>query len=215
MSPPCSPPRPRGFQQESGGGRLYVDTRQQPSLFSRLVRERRLGGAKTARNRRGELGDRKAQTRNASVGPVTTVLQQVNGGVIAAHHATHGNNDHLAVLRTLLCATADVNALDARCRTPLALAAASGSVEAVEILLSAGADPNAVDADGNTPTHFALAYANAAIAAVLAKEGADTDACNGAGKTPQDVAGLCADLAAAPRAGAGGEVSSDGGKNND
>lgn len=158
------------------------------------------------RSSRGELGDQTTQTRSTS-GPAT--LQQVDGGTAAFH--THGNNDHLAVCRTLLSAAVEVNALDARCRAPLALAAASGSAEAVEMLLGAGADPNAADADGNTPTHFALAYANAAIAAVLAKEGADPDARNGGGKTPQDVAGLCADLAAAPSAG-GGEVYSDEGK---
>lgn len=209
VSPPCSPPRPRGLQQERGRAHFYVCTRR-PSLFSRLVRERGLRGAtKTVRCSRGEICNRTTQTRNAG-GPAT--LQQVSVGTADIH--THGNNDHLAVCRTLLSSAVDVNALDARCRAPLSLAAASGSVVAVEMLLGAGADPNAVDADGNTPTHFALAYANAAIAAVLAKEGADHDACNGHGKTPQDVAGLCADLAAVPSAG-GGEEYSDGEKNSD
>lgn len=109
--------------------------------------------------------------------------------------ATGQRGDHLGVCRTLLLNLSDVDALDARCRTPLALAAASGNLEVVEMLLEAGADPRARDTDGNTPTHFALAYANAEIAAVLVKNGADLETCNKDGNSPQDVAGLCADIA--------------------
>lgn len=104
-------------------------------------------------------------------------------------------SDYAGVCRTLLSAAADVQALDARCRTPLALAAAAGSLELVEMLLRAGADPQARDLDGNTPLHFAFAYANVEVAAALAREGADLEACNRNDKVPQDVAGLRADVA--------------------
>lgn len=111
--------------------------------------------------------------------------------------AKRSSSEYVAACRVLLASGANADALDARCRTPLCLAAASGSVEATEILLNGGADPCAVDADGNSPAHFAFAYANAAVAATLAKEGADLDTLNEEGKSPQDVAGLSALLSGA------------------
>eukprot|EP00903_Cladosiphon_okamuranus_P019482 g17915.t1 len=108
-----------------------------------------------------------------------------------------------ACIAGLAAVTRGVDALDARCRTPLALAAAAGSLEVVETLIKAGADTRAVDVDGNTPLHFAFAYANAEIGAVLLEEGADLEACSGSKKTPRDVAGLCADLALGGESGGG------------
>src|SRR3954469_8227730 len=58
------------------------------------------------------------------------------------------NND-LGALRRLANAQ-NVNALNAA-RTPLMIAAGTGTLEAMQILLSAGADPNAVDSYGVTP----------------------------------------------------------------
>lgn len=168
VTPPCTPPLPLGQRGRSGTARL--------SLFARLAREKRLvdGGASA---RRGGAC-RGLKTLGASQAEIAD------------------NSDHISVCRVLLGAGANVDALDARCRTPLALAAASGSLEAVEMLLAAGADVGAADIDGNTPAHFALAYANASVAASLAKAGANFDAYNGDGKAPQDVAGFCALIAA-------------------
>lgn len=164
VSPPCTPPQLCGRQRNK------PDISPQPSLYARLAREQRrltssAGGNKTTEGI-----------------PISREVRYCY-----ANRPEH----HLGACRALLSAAADVNACDTRCRTPLALAAASGSLEAVEILLEEGADPQAIDTDGNTPAHFALAYANAAIAAVLVREGADLEARNGKGKTPQDVAGLC------------------------
>lgn len=169
VSRPCTPPRP--FVHRRG----KIGVASQPSLYTVLARE-----PITPADRGGRCG---IGRKSDLYCPVLTGEQGCS-----ANRA----DDHLRTCRILLSAAADVNALDARCRTPLALAAASGSLLAVEMLLQAGADPQASDADGNTPVHFALAYANAAIAAVLAKEGADLESRNGDGKTPQDVAGLCA-----------------------
>lgn len=106
-----------------------------------------------------------------------------------------GSGDHLAVCRPLLSATADPEAMDARCRTPLAMASAAGNLEAVKVLLEAGADPRVADADGNTPAHFGFAYVNVAVVALLSERGADLDALNSESKMPQDVAGFCGRVA--------------------
>ncbi|CAM9962215.1 unnamed protein product [Ectocarpus fasciculatus] len=170
VSLPCTPPRPL-----HKGAKVV----KRPSLYTRLAR--RCG--KPARRPRGGIAS--THERNGSGPPE---LRGKPPGVF-------DRRDYIGVCRSLLSAAADVHALDNRCRTPLALAAASGNVEIVEILLRAGADPRACDADGNTPLHFAFSYANVAVAAALSKEGGDQDACNRDGKTPQDVAGLRAGLA--------------------
>ncbi|CAB1096907.1 unnamed protein product [Ectocarpus sp. CCAP 1310/34] len=170
VSLPCTPPRPL-----SKGDKVA----QRPSLYTRLAR--RCG--KPARRHRGGVAS--TRERNDSGTPE---LRGKPPGVF-------DRRDYIGVCRALLSAAADVHALDNRCRTPLALASASGNVEIVEILLRAGADPRARDADGNTPLHFAFSYANVAVAAALSREGGDKDACNRDGKTPQDVAGLRAGLA--------------------
>ncbi|CAM9689933.1 unnamed protein product [Ectocarpus sp. 4 AP-2014] len=170
VSLPCTPPRPL-----NKGDKVA----QRPSLYTRLAR--RCG--KPACRHRGSVAS--TRERNDSGTPE---LRGKPPGVV-------DRRDYIGVCRALLSAAADVHALDNRCRTPLALASASGNVEIVEILLRAGADPRARDADGNTPLHFAFSYANVAVAAALSKEGGDQDACNRDGKTPQDVAGLRAGLA--------------------
>lgn len=174
VSPPCTPPQPCG------------QVKSRPSLYAHLAR----GHGKTATVRRGmEGGNLKAKKRYAP--PASRSLPK--GKNVGDGDRPRGC-DYAGVCRTLLSAAADVQSLDARCRTPLALAAAAGSLEVVEMLLRAGADPRARDLDGNTPSHFAFAYANVDIAAALAREGADLEACNRSDKTPQEVAGLRADL---------------------
>lgn len=168
VCPPCTPSSRRPCRRQGRG----PDVAPPPSVYNRLTRVR--NGTTPE--------DGKGDTRKSGIQDTQTW----KGDMAQADPY----NGYLVACRTLLSAAADVQALDARCRTPLALAAAAGSLEVVEMLLEAGADPCAVDADGNTPVHFALAYANAAIAAALVNKGANLEACNGDDKTPQDVAGL-------------------------
>lgn len=172
VSGPCTPPQPFG------------QAKPRPSLYAHLAR----GHGKTTA-RPGTEGDN--SKTNKRYAPTSRSLP--TGKNVREGHRPR-RCDFAGVCRTLLSAAADVQSLDARCRTPLALAAAAGSLEVVEMLLRAGADPRAHDIDGNTPSHFAFAYANVEIAAALAREGADLQACNRSDKTPQDVAGLRADL---------------------
>lgn len=182
-----APPRPRGTHNDT----RLKDARG-TSLYTRLAR---------AWKKRTPFGDK----MNAGSGADPAFnLSREQGGV---RRGDERCPEHLGVCRTLLSAAADVDALDSLCRTPLFLAAAAGSLQAVEMLLEAKADPRAVDADGNSPTHFALAYANAAIAAALTKEGANLEACNKGEQTPQDVAGLRASVAS--REGGASATSSD------
>lgn len=111
--------------------------------------------------------------------------------------ARTSDDDHMAACRALISSGANVNAMDAQGRSPLILAAASGSMEIVTMLLGKGAEPTAVDLRGNTSLHYALAYANAAIAAALAGGGVDYECRNKDGKTPQELAGQCALIASA------------------
>lgn len=77
-----------------------------PSLYARL-----------ARGRGGPAGSR---------GKKSSVVPQTGDNTVGSPGSV-GN--HVGVCRALLSAAADVQALDARCRTPLALAAAAGNLE--------------------------------------------------------------------------------------
>ena len=70
---------------------------------------------------------------------------------------------HPDVLRTLVGAGADVNVLDKRGRSALALAATTGHVELVQELCSAGASASISDANGWSPLMFAAAGGHASI----------------------------------------------------
>ncbi|MRR16331.1 MAG: hypothetical protein EG826_07730 [Deltaproteobacteria bacterium] len=59
-----------------------------------------------------------------------------------------------SIAEMLVANGADVNAADAKGRTPLAAAAGLGNMKAVEFLLKHGADVNARDNDGKTPLHL-------------------------------------------------------------
>ena len=84
-----------------------------PSLYARLARG--YGGGRPECTR-GHRSSDKDQTTEAVLG---------SAGLV-------GN--HVGVCRALLSAAADVQALDTRCRTPLALAAAAGSLEVNRLL---------------------------------------------------------------------------------
>src|SRR5262249_21001594 len=72
-------------------------------------------------------------------------------------------------------AGADVNARTTTGATPLMLAAASGSADAVAILVELTADPNAIEsANGQTALMFASAADRADAVRALGQHGADT-----------------------------------------
>jgi ankyrin repeat protein len=90
-------------------------------------------------------------------------------------------NDDLAALRTLV-RDAGVNARDAQDQTPLMLAAAFGSPEAVQLLLASGADARAASSSGVTALHWAAP--NAEKVGALIEAGADVNAISQLGRTP-------------------------------
>src|SRR5262245_10294394 len=78
-------------------------------------------------------------------------------GTTALHRASQGG--HAAVVEYLLSIGANVNARDMHGRTPLILAAGSGTkqrIDLVRLLLSRGAFVNAVDTDGNSALFAAI-----------------------------------------------------------
>jgi len=85
-----------------------------------------------------------------------------------------GKSGSGAVVRALLKAGSDPNALTTSGATPLHFAAASGSVDAVNALLDKRADPNARESEwGQTPLIFAAAEDRADVIRALLKRGAD------------------------------------------
>jgi len=93
--------------------------------------------------------------------------------------------DDLATIRTLL-REEGVNTRDAQGQTPLMLAAAYGSVEAVRVLVAAGADVKASSGGGLTALH--LAADDPAKTRLLLDAGADVNAVSQLGRTPLLVA---------------------------
>jgi ankyrin repeat protein len=86
-----------------------------------------------------------------------------------------------------LAAELDVNAEDGSGMTPLALAAAFGTREAVDVLLGAGADVRGRNRAGLTALH--VAWRDAALVRLLLEKGADVHARTELGATPLQIAG--------------------------
>ena len=93
--------------------------------------------------------------------------------------------DNLAAVRALM-READVNAADAQGQTPLMLAAAFGSPEAIRLLIAGGANVRAVSATGITALH--LGASSLARAQLLIEAGADVNAVSSLGRTPLVIA---------------------------
>jgi hypothetical protein len=72
-----------------------------------------------------------------------------------------------SIIRHLLLAGADPNALTPRRLTPLHLAACEGSAEIAQVLLSNHASPSAVDDEQNTPLHTAMKNSRFSVVRVL------------------------------------------------
>jgi ankyrin repeat protein len=94
-------------------------------------------------------------------------------------------NDDVTALRTLLKTSAP-NTKDSLNHTPLMMAAAFGSVDAVQLLIAAGADVKAVSNSGVTALHWATGDARKVH--LLLERGADVHARSSLGRTPLIVA---------------------------
>ena len=105
------------------------------------------------------------------------------------------NND-LAALRTLIAAEG-VNARDGLGQTPLIVASAFGSLDAVRALLAAGADARAVSNAGVAALHWAATSPEKTRA--LLDAGADVNTASQLGRTPLLVASSAHDTAAVVR----------------
>jgi ankyrin repeat protein len=99
------------------------------------------------------------------------------------HQAIRGND--LSTLRTLVTG-AGANARDSGGRTPLMLAAAFGTPDAVRMLLANGADAKAAGAGGATPLHWSVR--DLRKVRLLLDAGADVHAKTQLGRTPLMVA---------------------------
>jgi ankyrin repeat protein len=85
------------------------------------------------------------------------------------------NRGDAPTIEALVRAQADPNRATTNGTTPLMLAAASGSVEAVRLLIDHGANVNAREnVKGETALIFAAAYGRAEVVGVLTAHGADT-----------------------------------------
>ena len=87
------------------------------------------------------------------------------GGDTALHKAAATGD--IAVVKLLLDAQADINALTVWRYTPLTIAIFNEAEEVVALLLEAGADPTIADADGNKPWHHAKKKGNQTIINLL------------------------------------------------
>ena len=94
----------------------------------------------------------------------------------------------LELVRFLIDAGADVNALDKWLDTPLIIAAEEGDLEIVQILVDAGADVNVQDRWLDTPLHIATEEGDLEIVQILVDAGADVNVQDRWGDTPLQIA---------------------------
>lgn len=104
----------------------------------------------------------------------------------ALHHAAQEGD--IEVLKAVLAAGVDVNALDSRGWTALMLATNKGYSLLIPLLLEAQADVNIRAPDGATALFMAVAHGNTEIIELLMKAGADVTIRGPKGKTPVEVA---------------------------
>lgn len=124
------------------------------------------------------------------------IARHVYAGDTALHIAAAAYD--VAIVRALLDAGADCNAINRRRATPLhsASVGAPGSSHwhpdaqsaTIALLIDAGADPDAADMDGARPLHRAARTRCGAAVAVLLERGAQVRAVNHSGSTPLHLA---------------------------
>ncbi|MEU4776688.1 ankyrin repeat domain-containing protein [Micromonospora sp. NPDC023633] len=100
--------------------------------------------------------------------PEDTVTRPADQDLLAAASAGDPTK-----VREALAAGADIEARDARRRTPLLLAAANDNVEAARVLVEAGADPDALDEQHDTPWLVTGVTGSVAMLEVLLPAGPD------------------------------------------
>jgi ankyrin repeat protein len=99
-----------------------------------------------------------------------------------------GQAGHFKVVKYLLCCYADVDARDRKDRTPLMLAASSGSAKTVECVLHSNPKVNAKDKDGWTALMYAAKENHRdVVKALLATPDIDRRASNRHGLTAEDL----------------------------
>ncbi|EFN51583.1 hypothetical protein CHLNCDRAFT_59197 [Chlorella variabilis] len=133
----------------------------------------------------------------------TALPCSVASGYSALHFAAF--NGHMACVRALLAAGADVRARDDRGATALhwaagaagALARERGGEPCLRQLVGAGADVDARDEDGETALHCAARLGNLVAIRCLAEAGAYLGAANLEGVTPRILARNCCKYEAA------------------
>jgi len=97
----------------------------------------------------------------------------IHGGLCGIHVAAEHNE--VDILKMLIQAEANVNAMTQDGSTPLVLAAQASHEEALNLLLKARADPNATRKDGYCPLHCAIESRDIVLAGTLLDAKADAN----------------------------------------
>ena len=113
--------------------------------------------------------------------------QPVNDNAFTTMHIA-AYNDHIALVKLLIEAGADVDKKSSHGSTALSYAAKHGYTSCVMALVHAGADVNVTTNQGNTPIFVAAKYGHEACVALLIGAGADVRKCRLNGQTPMNAA---------------------------
>ncbi len=118
--------------------------------------------------------------------PSMELLDRQNGPMHVASH-----QGHLAVVKCLLAAGSDKQALNSTKTTPLHYACMGGHVPVIECLLEAGADMELRDSAGCTPLYLAVKGGHLDAVRALLAVGADANALDNSGVSPMMLAMTC------------------------